>query len=590
MPDPLQGLDKLGCGYNILTQEIDETNRSLFTSTDRDAATAEGRKIVLNGTNYLCPSNVTTQSNIRSDNAYSYGKSVTEYKKQYKSESSLQVGYGGYDMEARFSISEKDETSSDYTYSTLTERIERFTIAVTNQDRDHLTARAKSDIDTLPPSDLFNKYGTHILVTAHMGGRYEVDVRTSKTSKFTTEEISAGVKAKAEALGVKADAETSWDQLDSKLKKEINEHTKHHSLGGIASDSVGVWREKMNAWLELDVVGMELLRISELAEGDRKIELEEALDTLLRPGEVGQCDFGGSVVVPESTQANEWVLFTTPVFFGKERSSKQGEDALLKLSVSEPEAGPSAAQWNLPAEYLSVTGNNDGRTYEDGRLHYALIPKTLAQIVLLEGRVDGSGAVVSETVSPKKPDGTPVNAADFAKWMLVVAPREIGFDEGKSNDDNALLDYTCTVTADPKNARWTVAASCLYRYSDDGKSEHEATLPAKTRCLMVQNDDPEDKTFYSGVVEDQGTILVPYGDHNDWMLLLSPIAMNAFGSNTPKVNKTKAVISVDCSAARDGDGWKVSAKCHVRTAQKNDGDQRDLGATCHYLLVRRRGS
>ena len=92
---------------------------------------------------------------------------------------------------------------------------------------------------TMPPEDVFEKYGTHIIVSAVIGGRTELDYSlTAKSSSKTSKELlDVAGKVNVDLKAVKADAkgQYSTDNISSLKNSNTAVKTSVTTYGGSTS-------------------------------------------------------------------------------------------------------------------------------------------------------------------------------------------------------------------------------------------------------------------------------------------------------------------------------------------------------------------
>jgi len=591
----LPGLNNVGFGYDVRKQAF--VNKQIFQGTSEDEAREAELIATIGGTDYLKPANLTTTTDTQGREGWAYGRSVQEIKNEYFLDTDLQVGYGKNDVEARFSIKETSEEASEHIYATCSERVVLFKLLVIDATRSQLTAQAKADIDNtgLSPKDLFARWGTHVLASTYMGGAYELNAHLEKSRHFTEQEIKIGLQAKGVSMGIKVDSSVDYSSVSSTLREQIDAGCETTYFGGdpTLTSNLDKWRKSIPGFPQ-PIAMLSLIPLSDLAEGRRKADLESALELLLEHGLTGVGNFGETIFGPANQRADDWHAFVSPTKFGFVSSTHAGDDALLSFSLPEPAAPDGdTAGWNVAGSYFQVKHRDnkdhpdDGKTYEDGRFHHAIVPRVSARSVEI---VQGSKSDLEQgvVIYPTDLNGARItDPAAWKRWKLVIAPSSIGESEPGSNSDNALVGYECTATANDTLMQWTVKGTCLYRFNNSG---NQKTRPAgAVRCLLLENpeDDPKEDLYRTGFVEDGEGIVAPTGSCDDWTILLSPVRMGV----NQDAGDHDAMLQVECTAPTDGTRtWKVSAKCTVRhKSGLNDGDRETVGGRCNYLLIRRSG-
>lgn len=231
--------------------------------------------------------------NLNKDYKVIEGSSLKQYS--YEMSSSVGVGYDGLlfggSVEARFGKSSAQSTSNYfYTISDVTQAWKVYIKASKLRDaRSYLTREAKDAIDTWSPADVFDAYGTHVVVSGFFGGRMEMNLTESFSSR--KEAMSIGATVSASYGGINATAE--MDQSRGSVNEEMKKNIKILARGGNANfinNTTSVDNQQYNKWAQtipdiaalVDFEDGSLMPIWELAGSDsRKRELEAGFKQLL---------------------------------------------------------------------------------------------------------------------------------------------------------------------------------------------------------------------------------------------------------------------------------------------------------------------
>ncbi len=133
-----------------------------------------------------------------------------------------------------------------------------FYISITNtveQLQDYLSESFKNDLQTMPVEELFNRYGTHLIKEASMGGRIEKNITYTSNSTLSEAEIEAAVNAHIKAIGTSINAEVSTSVSQGLEQAGVTCTTKVSQLGGKAINLSGEvnyekWAESFDNSLE----------------------------------------------------------------------------------------------------------------------------------------------------------------------------------------------------------------------------------------------------------------------------------------------------------------------------------------------------
>jgi len=191
------------------------------------------------------------------------GENLLEVSHQIGVEAGLKGGYAGVtaSVKAKFKRSEQRSEKThfvkiSFTHSGTTLYIE----GGRQQIRAQLNEEFRNALNNGDPDELIREYGTHLVRKIIVGGRAEYYVRSSATSRMTSEEFEAAARAKYDSLGgvtdEDADAPTGSIQVSSKVRtkdttkiRDLVGNESIDTIGGSAVAAVGIKSKKdWDAW------------------------------------------------------------------------------------------------------------------------------------------------------------------------------------------------------------------------------------------------------------------------------------------------------------------------------------------------------
>ncbi len=173
----------------------------------------------------------------------SYGSTMEEFYNDYSASVNVygKVGKffsGGLKTEFSGSNSEKNYW---YFYK-LSYFFDSFYIHITNTVddlRNYLSETFAYDLVNLPIEQVFDRYGTHLIKEAAMGGRVEKSVTYSSESNTDKTAMNAAVNTHIKAFGASINAEASASANETLSMAQVEYKSKITQLGGKAISLVG---------------------------------------------------------------------------------------------------------------------------------------------------------------------------------------------------------------------------------------------------------------------------------------------------------------------------------------------------------------
>ena len=150
------------------------------------------------------------------------GETAEEYRKSLSVGVKVSGGYGLFSADVKAHFSKNEIASFNHTFVTLHHHYDLWTIGLPDISTLKMVPTVKADIDgtrRLSPSGVIRKYGTHVVVSAVIGGRarYSCFVDRSKYKSETNIVVAVEAAYKG-ALNLDASMETQHKEAVEKLK------------------------------------------------------------------------------------------------------------------------------------------------------------------------------------------------------------------------------------------------------------------------------------------------------------------------------------------------------------------------------------
>lgn len=208
--------DVIGSGYDITT--------SYANSTDIKSSVLDYDSLRNNNLIHLDENQLTGELISAS------GSDMSSYQSNINSYASVKAKYGGFkgEIDLRF---DKDKTSSSaYSFATASSRQIKTAYCIDKDYRlnisklyPYLTEQFKKDIMTIDTPEIFNRYGTDVMLGGMWGGRADYNMSAKKQASSSGESIGAYVSARYKsALG---NGGSTVDEIDAKYKNEFQTNT-----------------------------------------------------------------------------------------------------------------------------------------------------------------------------------------------------------------------------------------------------------------------------------------------------------------------------------------------------------------------------
>ena len=275
----LPGLGVLGCGYDATKDYANARSSRLriFDLGPRDEIIEAP-----NGKRYSVSNKIKERLELRDINMGRFksisGKTAEMYRTKLSRNVKVSGSYGLFSGSVTSSFTKEERASFSHEFVTVFHLFDAWTLSLPDYSSLPLVNEAKKDIDgALSPMEVIEKYGTHVLISAVIGGRAEyncfVDLInfSSKVDSVTIAE--AYYKGK---LGLSAEGKTQSEQekvFENSVKKR-----EFKTVGGdfqpqFDPTSFGAWMNSFNQHPVLvDFTEKSLIEIFKLASNKKRRE------------------------------------------------------------------------------------------------------------------------------------------------------------------------------------------------------------------------------------------------------------------------------------------------------------------------------
>ena len=219
----------LGYGYDVINDPYMDKDKINFSAPILDMNKIENAKLKMIKEN---SSDVTEYESSSIQEFYQkYSTGLNVYGKIGKAFSGgLKVDYSGSNTEKEFWYFYK------HIYT-----IKSFNIYITNtisEIKNMLSEEFKTDLVSMSIDNLFQKYGTHLIKEAVMGGRMEISSTYSSDEKNTNNNLQIAVNTHIKFLkSISINTETSVSNESELSQKNISSNTKIKQFGGALVDT-----------------------------------------------------------------------------------------------------------------------------------------------------------------------------------------------------------------------------------------------------------------------------------------------------------------------------------------------------------------
>lgn len=578
MENTIPGLELIGKGYDIFGRFAHPSgviNANIFKSFENEETNYYTQKI--NGYAYQVPDFIPLVEEHTSDGFYVEGSNTTEFLQELDLKIKMDGKYSFYSAEVDFGFHQSKQVSNEYYYTLLSSIAKGYRIALPDNDtlksKIGLTSAFEmslNDNDNSPEAidDLFNKYGTHFLGEAVLGGKnsYYATVEKSKIDESIT--VESTVKASYNNLFTSGSVSVNQEFYSDSSVSSTYSETGIETVGGNETLAVAMYQDNdaYYSWLDsilqepalIDFTETSLRPIWELCDTkERSDALENRFYELAREKSTtltrGTAQHGDSVYYPWGDK-EDWNLFVTPATLGYSEGDpeKDRNNAILNFEYGIDEDHVYPDHWQIKATYRFRTNYNHEDSIDwhtDGMVNYVMIPKFIFDAGTGKKReVSRIEDIIAPMESPhqidlKTPDGTD-------NWYYLIAPANFTYTEGKDSwdADNALIGWD-----------WTFGQAKsiypFYKYRKGSSADYITNVITRVKILWVH----KDYAYWSGATGNQNLQLPPSEkdtnlDH--WELIVSPTRIGDITGGDER--KSRSLLNMQCLVSNEDHQWNVN--------------------------------
>jgi hypothetical protein len=286
----LPGLVKVGGGVN--TKRAAYADWSSITSLlNLPESPDSWEKVQILSKTYMCPKGFRVSVGDTSATTSVVGSGRDTYIKNIKA--SLHVGgnYGGFSGTFSKSFNMSEDTTEGYSFGTRTFQQHLYSLTLPIEFDALLHPTFKDDLNSMPPAEFYNTYGTHYTSSVLIGAKASFSVYSQFKKTFTEKTFKADLEAGYNS--VVADFKTTGKfSYDSQHSGENYSSTTSLVLAGgdTSKDSMKDWQSTIQDFPEFidfntQAASSGLVPMYQLlpAGSARRKELETAIDDYLRP-------------------------------------------------------------------------------------------------------------------------------------------------------------------------------------------------------------------------------------------------------------------------------------------------------------------
>lgn len=227
----LPGTGAIGAGYDVFGEFA---NPHSITTQLFDWNNAPTKKVMFDN-NYVIPDVVNAQETSTSEYVKFSGLSIESFQSNLNIHTKIAGSYKFFSgsLESNFNSQELRKARNEFTI--IQQDIEKWSLRLDPQKaKSLLLPDVKKDLDTLPPNELFNKYGTHFLTGILIGGKATYNTSTDQTSFKSSYDIEVISELSYQSLTFQISNENKVKYGQDISKFNSNSSTEVKTIGGSA--------------------------------------------------------------------------------------------------------------------------------------------------------------------------------------------------------------------------------------------------------------------------------------------------------------------------------------------------------------------
>lgn len=213
----------IGYGYNVIDSSYVNANEVKWQYPIFDTEKLKQQRLLINKERYT-------------SDEYTSGNSMKSYQEHFmaKLESKLKVSKAfSASLKGKYeSTSESTASALFYEYRHSTTYYRLYLQCDFQEYKNMLTDSFKRDLMSLDIPSLFKYYGTHLITSAAMGGRFDINYTMLSDKVIDTASLSTGIETTLKAWSVNADIDASADISAKATANNCTIHTEANTIGG----------------------------------------------------------------------------------------------------------------------------------------------------------------------------------------------------------------------------------------------------------------------------------------------------------------------------------------------------------------------
>lgn len=207
------GMDIIGFGYDIFGKFADNSSKKPFQIFKFGAD--EQKRI--GSSVYLVPSGVMLDNIGKKEKTVVSGSSQRDYAKSFGASVGVDIDALTFGASVNAAFSNSWGGSERQYFQTIRDANRTWRVSIDQRVdlKTILDPQAAKDINSMDPAKLFQLYGTHVIVSAYLGGRADYTSITKITQEYSEQEIS--LAASLSYTRVSANASTNYSQKQNNI-------------------------------------------------------------------------------------------------------------------------------------------------------------------------------------------------------------------------------------------------------------------------------------------------------------------------------------------------------------------------------------
>lgn len=227
----LPGTGAIGAGYNVFGEFA---NPNSITTQLFDWNNAPTKKVMFDN-KFVIPDVVSAQETSTSEYVKFSGESIESFQSNLNIHTKLDGSYKFFSgsLESNFNSQELRKARNEFTM--IQQDIEKWSLKLDPQKaKSLLLPEVKKDLDTLPPDELFNKYGTHFLTGILIGGKATFNTSTNQTTYKSSHELEVISELSYQSLTFQISNENRVKYGQDIAMFNANSSAEIKTIGGLA--------------------------------------------------------------------------------------------------------------------------------------------------------------------------------------------------------------------------------------------------------------------------------------------------------------------------------------------------------------------